>query len=162
MRQPQGMNENQEVQKTEEERLAQLIAELIEKDRDKFVEIVRKVLKDEIPPPKGALKTAVEGVAMRLLTSGIVYLIIKYGPVLIGAVASALLSETKGEPYEVTLPGGKDEDRDKISEEVNRIMREEGIKLQDEDSKIFAHSLSRVLDTARKEIKAELERKSGT
>lgn len=152
------MNEHQE---KDEKKLVQLISDIIEKDHERLVNIVKKTIDEEliIPPSKDYLRKWVEAIAINLISSGIGVLIVKYGPILIGAAKSVLLGKKKGDPYEVTISErSRIEEQDKIYRELIRLIEKEKVEFENElDCKMFTRGINRSLDVIIKEVKAELE-----
>ncbi len=150
-----------EQQQKDEQKLIELIPDIIEKDRERLVKIVKKTIDEEliIPPSKDHLRKWVEAIAINLISSAIGGLIVKYGPILIGAAKSVLLDKKEGDPYEVTISErSRIEEQDKIYRELIRLIEKEKVEFENElDCKMFTRGINRSLDVIVKEVKAELE-----
>ena len=152
------MNEQQQ---KDEQKLVELISDIIEKDRERLVKIVKKTIDEEliIPPSKDHLRKKVEAIVINLISSAIGGLIIKYGPILIGAVKSVLLDKKEGDPYEVTISDrSRIKERDKIYRELIRLIEKERVEFENElDCKMFILGINRSLDVIVKEVRVKLE-----
>jgi hypothetical protein len=150
-----------EYQDKDEEKLVELISDIIEKDRERLVKILKKTIDEEliIPPSKDHLRKRVEAIAINLISSAIGGLIVKYGPIIIGAVTSVLLGKKEGDPFEVTISERfRIEERDNIYGELIRLIEKDKVEFENElDCKMFTRGLNRSLDILVTEVRAELE-----
>ena len=153
------MNEHGEKYETKE--LAEVISDIIEKDREKLTNLVKKTIEDEliIPPAKSKLRLLVEKIVIALMVSEVKHLIVEYAPVVIDAVKSELLGEIEGDPYEVTISDkNRTMERDKIQKKLIQLIKKEEVEFKNElDYKMFTRGINRSLDVIVKEVRVELE-----
>jgi hypothetical protein len=145
-----------------ETNLTEKISEIIEKNRDELVNLVKKTIEEEliIPPAKSNLRLLVEGIVIGLITSEVNSLIVKYAPVVIDTVKSVLLGETEGDLYKVSITDkNSTKERNKIQEKLIHLIEKEEIEFKNEsDYKMFTHGINRGLEVIVTEIRIELER----